>query len=326
MPTASLDLGGAGLFPAPRRRVALHAVFARRHRARRSDNSRRAQPADRQLRCRPDLRARRPARAASAALTLEPRLLYLNVPFRDQDDLPLFDTGTAGPQPGAALPHQPLRRRGSRERCEPGERRRHEPPVRCRQTAPSFWPPRSGQIYYFEQPRVRLPDEPRREQQQLRLRRPARAHRLQELERGLRPAVESRRVPAASAPRPTCSTSRPASRSSTSATASSGTASSRPSSPPPGPSGSSWNVFARYVYSLRDDKALERFAGLEYRSCCWRLRLLGRKFVSSRTGEQDTGIYLQLELTGLASVGSAADAFLAGAIRGYSRDRTQPLI
>ncbi len=52
------------------------------------------------------------------------------------------------------------------------------------------------------------------------------------------------------------------------------------------------------------------------------MKLVGRKFVSSRTGEQDTGIYLQLELTGLASVGSAADAFLTGAIRGYERPDT----
>ncbi len=88
------------------------------------------------------------------------------------------------------------------------------------------------------------------------------------------------------------------------------------------PIAKNWNGFARYVYSLRDDKALERFAGIEYQSCCWRMKLVGRKFVSSRTGEQDTGVYLQLELTGLASVGSAADAFLTGAIRGYERPDT----
>jgi LPS-assembly protein len=81
-----------------------------------------------------------------------------------------------------------------------------------------------------------------------------------------------------------------------------------------------WNLYARYVHSFDDNKALERFAGLEYSSCCWRLRVLGRKFVSNRDGQQDTGIYLQLELTGLASVGSAADAFLSSAIRGYSRN------
>jgi hypothetical protein len=54
------------------------------------------------------------------------------------------------------------------------------------------------------------------------------------------------------------------------------------------------------------------------------MRLVGRKSVSSRTGQQDTGVYLQLELTGLASVGSAADAFLAGAIRGYERPDSRP--
>ena len=43
--------------------------------------------------------------------TLEPRLRYNWIPFRDQDDLPLVRHGAAGPQPRAALPHQPLRRR-----------------------------------------------------------------------------------------------------------------------------------------------------------------------------------------------------------------------
>ena len=79
-----------------------------------------------------------------------------------------------------------------------------------------------------------------------------------------------------------------------------------------------WSFFGRYVYSLHDDESLDQFAGFEYRSCCWRFRAVGRRFVSSRTGERDTGIYLQLELSGLASVGSSALAFLEDAIRGYS--------
>jgi LPS-assembly protein len=83
-----------------------------------------------------------------------------------------------------------------------------------------------------------------------------------------------------------------------------------------------WNVFARDVYSLRDPvrdrpTELERFVGFEYRACCWRVRLGARRYVSNHDGSQDTGIWLQLELTGLASVGSASDAFLTEAIRGY---------
>jgi LPS-assembly protein len=79
-----------------------------------------------------------------------------------------------------------------------------------------------------------------------------------------------------------------------------------------------WNVFVRDVYSVRDNKELERFAGFEYRSCCWRLRLGARRYLSSFNGSQDTGIWLQLELAGLAGVGSASDTSLSEEIRGYA--------
>jgi len=85
-----------------------------------------------------------------------------------------------------------------------------------------------------------------------------------------------------------------------------------------------WSLFGRYVYSMQDNETLDQFAGFEYRSCCWRFRAVGRRFVSSRTGERDTGIYLQLELSGLASVGSSAVAFLEEAIRGYSPANPTP--
>jgi LPS-assembly protein len=81
-----------------------------------------------------------------------------------------------------------------------------------------------------------------------------------------------------------------------------------------------WTVYARYLYSARDGKSLDAFAGLEYESCCWRLRVVANRYVSNRTGSQDTSIALQLELKGLSSVGNTSDAFLERGIRGYSRD------
>ena len=91
------------------------------------------------------------------------------------------------------------------------------------------------------------------------------------------------------------------------------------------PIGHSWSIFARGIYSMKDHEALERFAGFEYRACCWSVRLGARRYVAQRptptgprTGAQDTGIYLQVELTGLASVGSAPDAFLSETIPGYT--------
>ena len=90
------------------------------------------------------------------------------------------------------------------------------------------------------------------------------------------------------------------------------------------PLGKRWNAFGRYVYSLRDDSTLERFAGFEYEACCWRIRAVVRRFISSSEGTQETGFQVQLELKGLASVGSDTHAFLERTIRGYSpesRDR-----
>ena len=84
------------------------------------------------------------------------------------------------------------------------------------------------------------------------------------------------------------------------------------------PLGKSWNAFGRVVYSLRDSEALEKFAGFEYKACCFALRAVARRFISNREGRQETSYYLQLELNGMASVGTSADAFLERTIRGYS--------
>jgi LPS-assembly protein len=84
------------------------------------------------------------------------------------------------------------------------------------------------------------------------------------------------------------------------------------------PIGKDWSAYARLVYSLQDESTLDQFAGLEYRSCCWRMRVVARRYVSDRTGDRDTSFLLQLELNGLSSVGVGADAFLERSIRGYS--------
>jgi LPS-assembly protein len=79
-----------------------------------------------------------------------------------------------------------------------------------------------------------------------------------------------------------------------------------------------WNTVGRWVYSLQDHQTIEQVAGIEYKSCCYRIQLVQRRYVSNRFGGLDTSIALQLELTGLSSVGKRADSFLERSIRGYS--------
>ena len=79
-----------------------------------------------------------------------------------------------------------------------------------------------------------------------------------------------------------------------------------------------WNTVGRWVYSLEDKKTVEQVAGFEYKSCCYRVQLVQRRYITNRAGGLDTSIALQLELTGLSSVGKRADSFLEQSIRGYS--------
>ena len=84
------------------------------------------------------------------------------------------------------------------------------------------------------------------------------------------------------------------------------------------PVSSSWNFVGRYNYSFRDEEALEQFFGVEYESCCWGLRLVSRRHISTRDGTRDSSFGLQLVLKGMTSVGTAADKLLERGILGYS--------
>jgi LPS-assembly protein len=79
-----------------------------------------------------------------------------------------------------------------------------------------------------------------------------------------------------------------------------------------------WNTVGHWVYSLQDHQTIEQLAGFEYKSCCYRIQLVQRRYITNSTGRLDTSFALQLELTGLSSVGKREDSFLEQSIRGYS--------
>ena len=81
-----------------------------------------------------------------------------------------------------------------------------------------------------------------------------------------------------------------------------------------------WTFVGRYNFSFRDRELLEQFFGLQYESCCWGLRLVSRRFISRRDGSRDSSFGVQLVFKGLASVGTAADKLLERGILGYSAD------
>ncbi|MEX0960800.1 MAG: LPS-assembly protein LptD [Burkholderiales bacterium] len=85
---------------------------------------------------------------------------------------------------------------------------------------------------------------------------------------------------------------------------------------------SKWTGLARWNYSLRDSRMLEGLTGLEYNAGCWGARFVAHRFVSS-TQDYVTSFFLQLELTGLSRIGPNPLETLRQNITGYT-ETTEP--
>ena len=77
-----------------------------------------------------------------------------------------------------------------------------------------------------------------------------------------------------------------------------------------------WKAVWRWYYSFLDNKKLENAVGVEYESCCWAIRVVQREYISDIEAGDETlnkSIWVQLELKGMASVGKKVDtAFETG--------------
>ncbi len=250
------------------------------------------------------------------ALTLEPRLLYVYVPYRDQSSLPVFDTGV--PDPNFVTLFRANRyvggdRIGDDNKLAVGVTTRMYDGATGRQYLSATF----GQSLHLDTPRISLPDETldTRRRSDLIANIELRAYRnftvrmdaawdpemsrMDKAQFGLRYQLAGNQV------------------------INLGYRFDREvveqlDASVAWPIGRRWELYGRSVYSLPDSKVLDNFAGLRFRGDCWGLRGVMRRSVSSRTGASDTSFYLQLELTGLSSVGTGAETFLQESIQGYS--------
>lgn len=71
-----------------------------------------------------------------------------------------------------------------------------------------------------------------------------------------------------------------------------------------------WELVGRSRYSIADRRSLESIVGVGYETCCWTGRVTWRRYLSSARGEFDSGVYLQLELKGLGGIGTGYDHLL----------------
>jgi LPS-assembly protein len=254
--------------------------------------------------------------AGNRMQTLEPRVVYTYVPYRDQSALPVFDTGVPDLTPEQLF--QPLRYVGGdripdTNQVAMGATTRLVDTESGRQLLSATL----GQIYYFTPPRITLPTEPAVTASTSNLVGEmdvtAYRHWNVQVDEEWDPHEHDSVI----------SEARVQYRQAGDEVANIGYRFregllNQVEASMAWPVADAWNLYLRHVYSLRDHAALDSFAGFEYRACCWRVRLVGRRYVSSQTGQRTLSVSLQLELNGLSSVGQQEGAFLEHSIRGYS--------
>jgi len=82
------------------------------------------------------------------------------------------------------------------------------------------------------------------------------------------------------------------------------------------PLDANWTVLGRWNYSVLGHKTLEAVAGVEYNAGCWVLRLVGQRLTTT-TQTTSNSIYLQIELNGLARIGTSPLDLLRRSVPGY---------
>ncbi len=84
------------------------------------------------------------------------------------------------------------------------------------------------------------------------------------------------------------------------------------------PLGGRWYGVGRLTRSIQEGRITEAIAGLEYDGGCWVFRTVAHRFA---TNENDTtqALFVQLELNGLASIGSNPVGLLKRSVSGYGK-------
>jgi LPS-assembly protein len=95
-----------------------------------------------------------------------------------------------------------------------------------------------------------------------------------------------------------------------------------------------WSAMGRWQYSLLYNKTQDAFFGLEKENCCWRFRIALRHYINNiatntivstanqaLTGTAQNGIFFEIELKGLSSIGDNMDYFLQQELYGYRKSQ-----
>lgn len=254
--------------------------------------------------------------------TLEPRLYYVNIPFRKQDQLPNFDT---------ALADFNLAQIFTENQFTGGDRINDADQLTAAVTS-RFVDPQDGneqlrftvgQRYYFKEQQVSLDDSPRSfDRSDLLLAMSGKITSRWLADLGMQYSANTSRVERSNAAlryQPEIGKLLNLGYRFTRDTLEQVDISAQ------WPLGGRWNGLARWNYTLQDKRLLEGLAGVEYNAGCWAARFVLHRFVSA-TQEYVNSMFLQLELNGVSRIGSNPLEVLRQNITGYTKtNEPQPV-
>ena len=78
-----------------------------------------------------------------------------------------------------------------------------------------------------------------------------------------------------------------------------------------------WYALGRYDYSIKESRSTQSILGLEYKGdCCWSARVVFQRYAVARN-DVNTAVFFQLELAGLGGIGSDPMSMISERINGY---------
>ena len=258
----------------------------------------------------------RPLNNKNLTQTLEPRLFYTYTPFREQSNLPIFDTSKTDFSTSTQLfsenRYTGKDRIGDSNNLTVALTSR----IQNRTTGKELFSASVGQIFYFEDRKVTLPSES------------VQTHAKSEFAFELSGELNDRTRLSTSTfwdPKKrewTATESRLNYKDKDGNIAnlsyrSLGSELEQVSTSFAMPLNKSWSVVGRADHDIKNKRNLETLAGIEYQNCCWKARFVGRKYLTSDNNTYDDAIFLQFELKGLGNLGNKANDFLEDKIYGY---------
>ena len=72
------------------------------------------------------------------------------------------------------------------------------------------------------------------------------------------------------------------------------------------PINNKWSMVASTDHDTLNDRNLESLLGVEYQDCCWKTRVVVKRYLTSDNVSYENPVFIEFELKGLGNIGKSA--------------------